>query len=175
MEQKGKRNRLVAFYTQHGSTGAAARMLAQKLGSEIYEIQDPTRRKGLIGFMRSGFQAAFKKRVRIAPIPPDLAREADEILLAAPLWASMPAPAINSFLDHAPLQGKTVHIITVQADPGHVRSEKASGYLKSLIESRGGSVQQIFALTGASPGKKPDPEQIRPQVEEVINTLAAGQ
>lgn len=161
-------SKIIVYFSRKGSTKAVAEMVSEKIGAQIYEIIDPINRKGLIGFMRSGFQAKRKKHVHIKPLPVDLLDGIEELIIATPLWAGNLAPATPSFLEQAQLEGKNISIITVQADPSHKAAAEAVIRIKEISEKKGAKVNMHYAFIGSSPFKEPDIERLKKQVEEMF-------
>jgi len=68
-----------------------------ELGAELAEIREDRPRKGLSGFLRSGFEAATKKATRIRPLgakPEDFERT----IVASPVWAGHLSSPVRAFL-----------------------------------------------------------------------------
>jgi flavodoxin len=86
---------LVLYYSRTGHTRDVARDVAAALGADLEAIVDPTRRSGLLGWLRCGYEAG---RRRAAPIWP-LVHEIDDydlVVVGTPIWngtVSSPARA----------------------------------------------------------------------------------
>ncbi len=93
------------------------------------------------------------------------AQASNPLILAAPIWAGNGNPAMNGFLDQADLRGKTVHILTVQADPDHGSSKAVLDHYRRRVVEAGGTVGGTRAITGASPGKTAEEPAIRDALE----------
>lgn len=143
-------------------------MLAEKIGAETIELSETTGRRGIFGFIKSGFQAVKKKSSELSGKPWDRAREFDTLYLMTPIWAGNGTPAMNAFLENADLNGKTVFTVTLQADPNTKGNEKVHEYLRGRIEEKGGTVEGSFALHSASrPGAFAGEEHIKNEVEKI--------
>jgi flavodoxin len=90
-------NALVVCYSRSGNTLAIAQQIAEQLQADTERIQEPSSRRGMIGFLRSGFEA-FRRRQ-----PQILAGSADPtgydlVVIGAPIWAGRMASPIRTYL-----------------------------------------------------------------------------
>jgi len=59
---------MVVCYSRTGNTRLVAEKIAEGLNVELEEIMDKKDRKGVFGFLRSGYEAIFKKLTDIQSI-----------------------------------------------------------------------------------------------------------
>ena len=85
--------------------------------SYYVKLQETKKRKGIIGFIKSGYQAASKKCSELIGEPWEEIKDCDEIYLCTPVWAGSSTPAMNTFMSKADFTDKNVNIATVMADP----------------------------------------------------------
>ena len=159
-------NKTIVYYSKNGSSKAIAEMIAEKTKANIYEIIDLTKRGGLIVFIKSGFQARMGKRVKIGPVPPELLKDADEVFVVFPIWASKPVPAIRSFLDQSDLKDKLIQVITCQSSPKLENYREAASEIKDIAEAKGAKYNGSQAFAGSNPFREPDLELLKKQVED---------
>jgi menaquinone-dependent protoporphyrinogen IX oxidase len=162
-------SKLVAYYSRNGSTKSVAEMVAEKLEAELFEIVDLTNRKGIIGFIKAGFQARKKVHSSIKSLPLALFDGVEEVIIASPIWASNLAPAINTFIDKAHFEGRLVKLIIVQADPNHKAAEEVNQYVRKRVESKDGTFEKYLHFAGSPPGKKPNLNNLKEQVSAKFN------
>ena len=88
---------LVVHYSRTGHTRGVAKQLAERLGADLEEINDPTDRTGLFGYQRSGFQAFFK---RLPPIAPAIhgPHEYDMVVIGTPIWDMSLSAPVRAYL-----------------------------------------------------------------------------
>jgi hypothetical protein len=88
---------LVVYYSRTGTVREVARRLATQLGADIDEISDPTPRAGVLGFIRSAFEA---RRRRIAPIAPSDRNPADYdlVVIGTPVWGASMSSPVRAYL-----------------------------------------------------------------------------
>lgn len=88
---------LVIYYTRSGDTREIAEKIASKLDCDIEEIIDKTKRRGIFGYIKSGFHAFRGKLTRIETPEKDPA-EYDIVIVGTPVWAGTMTPAIRTYL-----------------------------------------------------------------------------
>ena len=87
---------LVTFYSRDGHTKRAAEIIAKALNADIDEIKDKKSRKGIIGFLRAGYDATRGKTTEIdfSKNPADY----DIVIIGSPVWNGRVTPAIRTYL-----------------------------------------------------------------------------
>lgn len=87
---------LVAFYSRSGNTKRAAGIIAKTLGAEMDEIIDKKNRRGILGFLRAGYDATRGKTTEIEfhkdPSGYDL------VVIGTPTWNGRVTPAVRTYL-----------------------------------------------------------------------------
>lgn len=127
---------LILYYSYTGNTKAYAQELAATLGADLCQVQEVKRKGTLAAYTAGCIQAMGCKQVPIKPLEAELAGY-DRIILAAPVWASRQAPAINSAIGLLPA-GKEVALHLVSASGGG-KSDK----MQALVEQRGCTVTEV--------------------------------
>lgn len=142
----------VVYFSVYGNCRFVAEELAKRLDTEAVELVEAGGpRKGL-GIVWGVFKARRNKGSRLAGDPWSHIRDVETVWLVTPIWASRATPAANAFLDGAHLAGKTVHLVTLQADPAGQGSDEVHGQLADRVEGAGGRVGKTIALHSARPG-----------------------
>jgi len=121
---------IIMYYSFSGKTKALAEQKASELNAGIEEVIEVKKPSMLGAFFGGVFKAIKRKKITIKPIQADLAGY-DQIIIMAPVWASLPAPAFNNIAEHIP-SGKKVEIIMV-SESG---KSKSKGTIE-LLTSRG--------------------------------------
>ena len=88
---------LVVYFSRTGHTRAIAKQLAAKLGADVEEIFDPTRRTGFFGYQRSGFQAFFHRLPPIAPAVHN-PHDYDLVVIGTPVWDMSVSAPVRAYL-----------------------------------------------------------------------------
>ncbi|HSN30884.1 MAG TPA: hypothetical protein VLT45_31565 [Kofleriaceae bacterium] len=88
---------LVVHYSRSGHTKQLAEQIAQTVGADLEAIVDPTDRSGLLGYLRSGYQAARQRTVGIGPAAHDPSAY-DLVVIGTPIWNMSVSPPVRSYL-----------------------------------------------------------------------------
>lgn len=88
---------LVIYYSRTGKTRLVAEAIAESLNSDIEEIKDKRDRTGVFGFLRSGYEAIFKKLTEIQPVNRK-PKEYDLTIIGSPVWASRLSSPVRTYL-----------------------------------------------------------------------------
>ena len=87
---------LVVFYSRTGNTKKVAEEIAKILNADIEEIIDKKDRKGIVGWLKSGRDATFKKSAEIEFVKNPI--DYDLVIIGTPIWAFTMTPAIRTYL-----------------------------------------------------------------------------
>ncbi|HME54166.1 MAG TPA: flavodoxin [Candidatus Lokiarchaeia archaeon] len=85
------------YYSRSGTTKKVAETIASKLGCEIEELVDTQKRKGIIGFLKSGRQAIKGTLTTLQPIKNDVS-QFDMVVLGTPVWGGHMSVPILTFI-----------------------------------------------------------------------------
>lgn len=91
---------LVVYYSRTGNTRKIASELAAALNGDLDEISDFENRSGILGYLRSGRQAFWRKVVPLRPprLKPD---GYDLVVVGTPIWnVSLPSPVRAYLREH---------------------------------------------------------------------------
>ena len=120
---------LVVYYSRTGQTKFVAEIIAAELKADIEEIVDLKNRKGLLGFLKAGYEATAKKETQIGEMRKSPSNY-DLIVVGTPVWNSRPASAIRTYLQRNDLSQKKVAVFCTKDSEG---PEKALERTKSLM------------------------------------------
>jgi flavodoxin len=76
---------LIVYYTNTGNTEKVANQIQKQTDGVIEKIEDNINRRGIIGFLKSGFQAARKSIVSINE-PTYNPSDFDQIIIVSSIW-----------------------------------------------------------------------------------------
>ena len=135
---------LVIYYSSTGKTKLVAQAIAEALNATLLEIKETRPRKpGALLYLTAGFAAMTNRGSKINPMNVDI-RQYETIFIGSPIWASRPAPAINSFIYKTDLEGRRIiPFFTMGGDD----SETALANITAKIEKSQGKVAGSFAVT----------------------------
>jgi flavodoxin len=134
---------LVVYYSFTGKTRLVAQAIAEVLNATLLEIEERRPVPMPFVYLSGGFRAFTNRGSKIKPLDAD-PKQYERIFIGSPIWASRPAPAINSFIYQTSFEGRT---ITPFFTMGGDNSEKALANITAKIEKRQGKVVGSFAIT----------------------------
>ncbi len=88
---------LVTYYSRTDITRKVAEELAHKLNADLEEIKDTQNRSGVLGFLKSGYQANRKKLTTLKPIEKD-PEEYDLVVIGTPVWSGKMSVPVRTYL-----------------------------------------------------------------------------
>ena len=105
--------KLVAYFSATGRTAKAAKLLAEVLGADIYEIQpkEPYTRSDLNWLNKKSRSSvemnnkSFRPEIAGSNVNPDVY---DVVFLGFPIWWYVAPTIINTFLENADFSGKKI-------------------------------------------------------------------
>jgi flavodoxin len=102
---------LVVYYSLDGSTARVAEWVQKYLGADALALKlaDRRQRQGLFKLLWGVAMVLGKKQPPLMPYEADLSPY-DLIVLGTPVWASIPAPPLATFLAQTPVTGKKVAV-----------------------------------------------------------------
>jgi len=158
----------VVFYSRSNNTRTAAVFLAEKLNAELVELVETKGRRGLPGFIKSGYQAVARRSSELKGKPWEKTAGCKKLFLLTPIWGSNGTPAMNRFVREADFCGKEVTVVTFQSDVQRKGSDNVHNMYKNFIENKGGQFIEGIALHSTLPGKFAGKEYIETQVRDII-------
>jgi flavodoxin len=151
-------NSVIVFYSRHGTTRLAARLLAAR-GAALVELRETHR--------GNVFQALLHCGSKLEGKPWREIEQALYVYLLLPIWASNSVPAMNAFLRRADFSGKQVFIVTFQQSRFFQGSGKVHQYIAEQVEKTNGTVRARSALLGALIGRRPAQNEVELQLPAV--------
>jgi flavodoxin len=133
---------IVVYYSLTGKTKSVAEGLAKELGCEIKQIEEVKKRSVAGAYILGAFAAMRSKASEIKPLNIDM-QAYDTIIIATPVWASSPAPAINAFVANTNFKNKNAVFIVSSASGD---DSKAATLLTNKIHAKGGTVLHHHAI-----------------------------
>ena len=122
---------LVIFYSYTNHTRELAQDKAKAENADVCEVKEIKPSGKLKTYTLGSFAAMKQKKAAIEPITADL-NQYDKLIIMAPIWAGMQAPAMNNILEMLP-SGKEVEVILVSASG----TSRAIENIRSTVESKG--------------------------------------
>ena len=88
---------LVVYYSRSGHTKQVAEQIAKATGADLEAIVDPTKRSGILGYLRSGFEASRGRLVEIGKSMHDPSAY-DVVVIGTPIWDMSVTSPVRSYL-----------------------------------------------------------------------------
>lgn len=160
----------VVFFSRDGNTRLVADLLAEKLGADVFELEEGKKRgKSAASFMAAGFGAAFGLRSRLKSSFAQEMKDYDTICIGSPVWAGKTVPAVNAFIHGLEAAGKRIVLFSVQADPQpEAKPPVCLDAHKQALEKKGASVTQLLRMHGAPPGKTTNMQDLKTQIDSMF-------
>jgi flavodoxin len=89
---------LVVYFSRSGKTEKVALALASALGADTEAIVDHAQRRGIVGYLRSAYEATFGHVVTIAPAQHD-PWGYDLVIVGTPIWNQCLSSPVHSYLE----------------------------------------------------------------------------
>jgi flavodoxin len=89
---------LVVYFSRTGTTEQVAQRIARALGADIEPIVDRSRRGGIIGYLRSAYQATFGHLVAVEPAIRN-PWTYDLVVVGTPIWNQAVSSPVRSYLE----------------------------------------------------------------------------
>lgn len=89
---------LVVFYSRTGTTKRLAEAISIVLKCDIDEIREPTNRNGILGYLRSGKEAAWRELPKILK-PIKNPENYDVVIIGTPVWSATMASPVRSYIN----------------------------------------------------------------------------
>ena len=123
---------LIVYFTRTGNTERVVKKIHEAIGGDIELITEPTSRKGIIGWIRSGGQNSKREAAKINPVKYDPS-DYDLVVLASPVWAgAMSAPMRGYVINNSSKLVKTAVFLT--NDSGEV--EAAFNEIRGILPNK---------------------------------------
>jgi len=89
---------LVVYYSRSGHTESVADGLARAAGGDLERLVSTRDRRGLVGYLRSGFEAVCELGGGILP-PKRAPNDYDIVLIGTPTWGAGLSSPVRTYLD----------------------------------------------------------------------------
>jgi len=136
----------VVVYSRTGNTLSVAKWIASELKSDLEVIEDKTDRKGLLGFLYSGYEAMRKKVPPIAG-PKHNPNNYELVIIGTPIWAGRMSSPIRAYLLRFRGCFRQVAFFTTSLGGGHRKAlaemaEVAAAESLAAVEFTSGKIRR---------------------------------
>jgi flavodoxin len=88
---------LVLYYSRTGTTRRVALDIGKMLGADVAELTEATRREGILGYFRSGYEASLRRTTTLLDLH-DEALGYELVVIGTPVWAASVSSPVRTFL-----------------------------------------------------------------------------
>jgi len=135
---------LVVYYSRSGNTRDVAQSIAQEMSCDLEEIHDTQKRSGIIGWIKSGYQANRGKLTTLKPLEKDPS-EYDLVIIGTPIWAGYPSVPVKTYLIENKDKFKNVAFFATYGGSGFPKTVKTMTEIvgKDPVQTLGIKVDEI--------------------------------
>ena len=108
---------LIAYYSRTGTTKKVAERISTLLGGDVEEIHDLTKRSGVIGWLRAGWDAGSKKLTTLEKVKNDPAVY-DIVVIGTPIWNRTVSTPIRTYISQYKESFKKVAFFSTEGGTG---------------------------------------------------------
>lgn len=131
------------FYSFTGHTKEMAEKQAQKYNATLVEVKESKKRSKLNAYLTGCVQARKQSSTKIDAVNVNFSNY-DHIIIGAPIWWGLPAPAFNSIVEMIP-SGKEVDLFFLS---GSGNTAKTRNKIKQVLSRRNLKVSKYMDLKG---------------------------
>jgi flavodoxin len=150
----------IVYYSNKGTTERLARQLASSLDLPLFRIEDVSSRQGTFGFIRSGFEASFRKCPRIRPMT-GYEPDPKHVILMAPIWAGKMCSPLRTFCTQNAGKFQTFSLVLTHLDTKN-RYETVSAEVENVL----GAKCQVFESFCSNSIDQADVQKLISRLEE---------
>jgi flavodoxin len=88
---------LVVYFSRTGTTRRVALDIARALGADVAELTEARPRTGLLGYLRSGFEASLRRTTTLQNAHEEALRY-DLVVVGTPVWSASVCSPVRTFL-----------------------------------------------------------------------------
>ena len=155
---------LIIYYSRTGNTKKVASYIAQRMGCDIEEIVDMKVRRGLIGYLIGGKDAATKKLTEIKELQKDLSAY-DAVIIGTPVWAFTMTPAIRTYLHNNKEKFRNVAFFCTEIGTG---GKKTFTHMEAVC---GKKPKSVLEITEKEVKKDTYMQKVQEFIERIIESM----
>ena len=88
---------LVVFFSRTGTTREVAQAIARASGADCEELRETRSRRGVLGWLRSGYEGTYRRSCEPLPLEHDV-RAYDIVFVGSPTWNRALSSPVRGFL-----------------------------------------------------------------------------
>ncbi len=156
---------IVIYYSLEGNTNHVAKMIAEKIGSDIIKLEPKKEipKNGFGKFFWGGKSVMFHEKPKLLNQNLNL-DDYDTIIIGTPVWAGSFTPPINTFLTKNTLVNKNIFLFVTNAGGS---TEKCFSKLKERLEGN-----QIIGTVELTNVNKMSAQELKEKVYEFCQSIS---
>ena len=132
---------LIVCYSFSGNTKKAASRLADQIGADFVQLRTVGSSVRIFSLIGGMIRACCRRAQEVMPLDEHVASY-QRIVVAGPVWAGRPAPALQGFIQQYALEGKiTCGLLTCDND-----GRGAMSFLRKELEAAQSSCANVIAI-----------------------------
>ena len=152
---------LVVYTTISGKSKAIAEKISAILQADVEKIDDKRNRKGIFGFIRSGYEAKTKKLPPIG-VPKKKTSAYDQVVFVCPIWAGTFASPVRTYCTNYCQKMKSVALFVTRG-----AKENPFAGASADLETLTGKKVKAFGSISASA----DEQSLTEEIDEFTKKL----
>lgn len=88
---------LVVFFSRTGTTRLLAEAIARATRADLEELREHRSRRGIVGWLRSGYEGTYQRSAETLPLRHDLSAY-DLVFVGSPTWSRSLSSPVRGFL-----------------------------------------------------------------------------
>jgi flavodoxin len=120
---------LIVFFSRTGTTRLLAEAIARATHGDLEELRERKSRRGVMGWLRSGYEGTYRRAAEILPLRHDVAAY-DLVFIGSPTWNQALSSPVLGFLQRRRGQLANVVLFATCAGKG---SERVLAQMTELL------------------------------------------
>lgn len=120
---------LIVYFSRSGTTRLLAEAIARATHGELEELREGRSRRGVLGWLRSGYEGTYRKAVETLPLRHDIGSY-DLLFVGSPTWNQALSSPVRGFLQQNRAQLANVALFVTCSARG---SEQALAQMIELL------------------------------------------
>lgn len=108
---------LIVFFSRTGTTRLLAEAMARATHGDLEELRERRSRRGMIGWLRSGYEGTYRKSAHVLPLRHDVGAY-DLVFIGSPTWNRALSSPVRGFLEQNRAQLANVALFATCAERG---------------------------------------------------------
>lgn len=154
---------LVVYYSRSGHTADLAHAIARELGADLEPLLDDVDRGGVLGYLRSGYEAFTRKHIELRELRYDPS-DYDLVLVGTPNWGHALSSPVRAYLETYGCDGGSLGFFLTEGGSGEER------VFRQMTDAAGRAPVISFAVRE----REVDAAHVQSLLARLVATLASA-